>query len=301
MQPFFSVIIPTYNRANFIGKAIESLLAQTFAQWELVIVDDGSTDNTKEIVQSYKDPRINYVFQKNAERCAARNNGIEKALGKYICFLDSDDYYLPERLDLLYNEIMSRNSPEAVFYTGLLFDKDGVLNSRNEKNQNVDVFNHLIGSVIHSQQVCIHHRILKHFRYDTRFHIGEDTELWLRIATQYPFLYLAHQHTIVVLEHEARSINIKHANVFAEQLRMFNHVFSSSHSGVKILRSKQRQLISACYFGMAKYFIYQNDKHQAIKNLCWAVLKDPTNGQTKYRLNIMRHLFFSIETAKQLL
>ena len=98
MQAFFSVIIPTYNRAGLIGKAIDSVLAQTFADWELLIIDDGSTDNTRQIVEAYTDRRVKYIYQENAERSAARNNGVAQAAGKYICFLDSDDYCLPDRL-----------------------------------------------------------------------------------------------------------------------------------------------------------------------------------------------------------
>ena len=95
MNPYFSIIIPAFNRAHLISKAIDSVIAQTFEDWELIIVDDGSTDNTKDLICNYqeKDSRINYIFQKNAERSAARNNGIANAKGEYICFLDSDDYW----------------------------------------------------------------------------------------------------------------------------------------------------------------------------------------------------------------
>ncbi|MCX6197821.1 MAG: glycosyltransferase family 2 protein [Bacteroidetes bacterium] len=301
MQPFFSVIIPTYNRANLIGKAIESVFVQTFAQWELVIVDDGSTDNTKEVVQAYNDKRINYVFQKNAERSAARNNGIENATGKYICFLDSDDYYLPERLELLHKEVANKNFPVAVFYTGLLLDKDGELQSREEKIQEGSTFEHLTLSVIHSQQTCIHYEILKQFKYDLRFRVGEDMELWLRIATKFPFLFLAHQATIVVVIHDDRSINVKRYNASADYVRMLGHIFLPSHSGNKISSKRKRQMLSAGYFGMAKHFIYNKSKRKAVKNLCLAILNDPINMQTKYRLNIIRHLLLGSGKAVLLL
>ena len=86
----FSIIIPTYNRAAFLPKAIESVLAQTYTDWELIVVDDGSTDNTREVVAQYNDERIIYIYQENAERSAARNNGISQAKGDFICFMDSD-------------------------------------------------------------------------------------------------------------------------------------------------------------------------------------------------------------------
>jgi len=101
MKPFFSIIVPTYNRAHLISKAIESVIAQSFVNWELIIVDDGSTDKTMDLIASYqeKDTRIRYIYQENAERSAARNNGIDHAKGEYICFLDSDDYYLKKNLN----------------------------------------------------------------------------------------------------------------------------------------------------------------------------------------------------------
>ncbi len=73
-HPFLSIIIPTYNRAHTLRRPIDSILAQTFTDWELIIVDDGSTDDTKEIIEAYKDPRIRYVWQENQERSAARNH-----------------------------------------------------------------------------------------------------------------------------------------------------------------------------------------------------------------------------------
>ena len=113
MEPFFSVVIPTYNRAHLIKKTIESVRQQTFSNWELIVVDDGSTDNTKEVVLSIDDERIHYVYQNNAERGVARNNGFHHSKGRYICFLDSDDYYEKDHLESLHLAILSKESPVA--------------------------------------------------------------------------------------------------------------------------------------------------------------------------------------------
>ncbi|HAB89958.1 MAG TPA: hypothetical protein DCF84_05420 [Bacteroidetes bacterium] len=91
MAPYFSIILPTYNRGERIDMAIQSVLDQTYSNWELIIVDDGSTDNTKEVCLQYQEPRISYVYQDNAERSAARNKGIALSRGVYVGFLDSDD------------------------------------------------------------------------------------------------------------------------------------------------------------------------------------------------------------------
>jgi glycosyltransferase involved in cell wall biosynthesis len=98
-MPKIAVIIPTYNRANLIGESIESVLRQTFADFEIIVVDDGSTDNTKEVVQSFNDPRIRYEYKENGGVSAARNTGAKMTVAEYITFLDSDDTYLPDALE----------------------------------------------------------------------------------------------------------------------------------------------------------------------------------------------------------
>jgi len=101
-NPTVSVIIPTYNRANLISRAIRSVLNQTYSDFELIIIDDGSTDNTEDIIRQFqeKDKRIKYIkHDKNKGGSAARNRGIKIAKGKYIAFQDSDDEWLPEKLN----------------------------------------------------------------------------------------------------------------------------------------------------------------------------------------------------------
>jgi glycosyltransferase involved in cell wall biosynthesis len=97
-MPKVSVIITTYNRAHFLPQAIESVLSQTYDDYELIIIDDGSTDNTADVVARYHDPRIHYHWQENQERSAARNRGTTLSRGQYLTFLDVDDQYLPHKL-----------------------------------------------------------------------------------------------------------------------------------------------------------------------------------------------------------
>jgi glycosyltransferase involved in cell wall biosynthesis len=87
----FSIIIPTYNRAEIIGKTIESALGQTFQNFEIIVVDDGGTDNTEEVIQAFYSPKLSYYKKENAERAAARNFGAARGKGNYVTFLDSDD------------------------------------------------------------------------------------------------------------------------------------------------------------------------------------------------------------------
>ena len=109
-----SVIIPTYNRAHLIKRSAQSVLNQTYKNLELIIVDDGSTDNTKEVIDSLNDERIVYVKQENHGVSSARNTGINVANGKYIAFQDSDDIWHSDKLEKQINTL-KQNNADIVF------------------------------------------------------------------------------------------------------------------------------------------------------------------------------------------
>ena len=113
--PFFSIVVPTYNRAGFIPATIKSVANQSFTSWELLIVDDGSTDDTAAVVAARPDPRLHYLPKTNAERGAARNYGLARAQGEYVLFLDSDDRLHPNHLITLHAGIRAQ-SPRPDFY-----------------------------------------------------------------------------------------------------------------------------------------------------------------------------------------
>ncbi|WP_413200159.1 glycosyltransferase family 2 protein [Nostoc piscinale] len=113
-QPIVSVIVPTFNRANFLSRAISSILQQTFSNFELIIVDDGSTDNTAEVVKEFTDPRIKFLpLGKNYGGSYARNQGIKAASTELIAFLDSDDEWLPDKLELQIKRLQESDDPLA--------------------------------------------------------------------------------------------------------------------------------------------------------------------------------------------
>ena len=115
MQPVkVSVIMPAYNRETYIRESIDSVLAQSFTDFELIVVDDGSTDTTAAIVESYTDSRIRLICQPNGGVSVARNTGLEASQGQFITFLDSDDLYYPDFLKTLYRLIQSKRA-EMVF------------------------------------------------------------------------------------------------------------------------------------------------------------------------------------------
>ena len=120
-KPYFSIITPTYNRADYLPDAIKCVQTQTFSNYEHIIVDDGSTDDTRQLVSEYAkaDPRIVYIGQENKGRSIARNVGIDASKSGFICFLDSDDFWKPEHLEVLHKETSKLHS-DALLHTGLI-------------------------------------------------------------------------------------------------------------------------------------------------------------------------------------
>ncbi|TYA86791.1 glycosyltransferase family 2 protein [Seonamhaeicola marinus] len=118
MNPFFSVVIPLYNKEDFVETTLNSVLNQTFNNFELIIINDGSTDNSLKVAQEFKDTRIKIIQQKNLGLSAARNAGIKKAKANYIAFLDADDLWMHDYLQTQYNLIQKHKS-ESIFATNL--------------------------------------------------------------------------------------------------------------------------------------------------------------------------------------
>ena len=119
-MPKVSVVMPAYNFGRFLGEAIQSVLDQTFEDFEVIVVDDGSTDNTKEVVSSFPDTRVRYIYQENRGVSAAQNVGISASRGEYIAFLGADDIWLPQKLELQ-ERAMDSNPQAGVVYSDLYY------------------------------------------------------------------------------------------------------------------------------------------------------------------------------------
>lgn len=180
-KPFFSIIIPTYNRAHLIHIPIESILHQTYDDWELIIIDDGSTDNTREIVEAYQDSRIHYVWQENRKESAARNHGISIAQGEWLCFQDSDDEYLSNHLEVLHEGI--KNYPEyKCIKSGLIIHQDSKEIHRTDTKplSRYDTFPYEAFTT-----AAFHCSIFPEIKFDERFHASEDLHFILQVGKQY--------------------------------------------------------------------------------------------------------------------
>ena len=200
-----ALIIPTFNRGYCLSSTIQSVLQQTYFNWTLTIIDDGSTDNTKEVVASFNDARITYVYQENAERSAARNKGIGLAKAEWLCFLDSDDVLLPEHLDVLASFIENQKPSPGLIATGLITQQGKSSKRKVFLNLQKNVIEEIGSKFLIPTQVCVHRSVLEKDQFDVRFRLWEDTHLWLRIAAQYP-VYQIEKYTTIQHIHEQGTV-----------------------------------------------------------------------------------------------
>jgi glycosyltransferase involved in cell wall biosynthesis len=259
-DPFFSIIIPAYNRAFILRETIESVQSQSFTNWEIIIVDDGSKDNTKELIASIsqEDSRVRYIYQNNAERSAARNNGSEHAKGSYFLFLDSDDKYAPNHLESLSQSIIQKNYPVALFFSNVSYLTDKGITTPNIPTMQIGgEFNYLLLNPITPSRVCIHRNILSEFKFDPLIVIVEDLVLWVSIATKYPVFQVPIS-TLLYRIHDGNSVDLSR-NSYLDRYKGLNRLFYHKDYSVvspKIPLKIKRFLLAECSFNMARHFEY---------------------------------------------
>lgn len=185
--PFFSVIIPTFNRAEKLNRALDSLAAQTLKDFEVIVCDDGSTDRTKEVVDSFKGKiTVTYLREENwGGPARPRNNGLRVAQGKWICFLDADDWWYPQKLATVF---ASTDKADIIHHDCAVFDGNGkkFINMRGRQLKK-PVFIDLMTrwNALHTSTVCIKKTIMDQvggFSEEKKLIAIEDFELWLRIS-----------------------------------------------------------------------------------------------------------------------
>jgi len=200
-----SVVIPTYNRAAVIRRAVESVRAQKGVSLELIIVDDGSTDDTESMLQSMEGP-ITHVRIPHSGVSAARNRGIREAAGNWIAFLDSDDYWLPgklkEQLRYLENESpgVQNHDRYLICHTDEIWMRNGKrLNQgkRHAKYPGWFFIPSLSLCLISPSSAVIHRKVFEQVgTFDERFPYVEDYDLWLRVTSRYPVGYVNKKLTV---------------------------------------------------------------------------------------------------------
>lgn len=183
MNPLISIIMPAYNAEQTIEDSINSIQEQSYEHWELIVIDDGSSDATQAIVKTYmsKETRIKLLRNNKKGVSSARNLGIDEAHGEYICFLDSDDIYsgdvLKNRAAFMQANNVKATTCEIVLTDESLQDIGWVM-----KGKKVFTFNDFHGCPVHTNSVMFHRSVLETLRFDESFTNGEDWLMWQRIA-----------------------------------------------------------------------------------------------------------------------
>jgi glycosyltransferase involved in cell wall biosynthesis len=259
-SPFFSITIPAYNRGFILPETIQSIQDQSFFNWEVILVDDGSSDNTREVIEqiSEKDDRIRYVYQNNAERSEARNNGASLARGLYLLFLDSDDKYSAGHLEKLFNFISEKHLPQALFFSNLSY-----LSENNIKIPDIPVmekggeFEYLLLQPITPSRVCIHKDIFKEFKFDPKIVIVEDLVLWVSIAIKFPVFQVPIS-TLLYRIHEGNSVDLSR-NSYLDRYKGLYRLFKDEdyvNVSSKIPSNIKKFLLAECSFNMARHYEY---------------------------------------------
>ncbi len=183
--PFFSVVIPVYNRAALLGRALRSVLAQSEQDFEIVVIDDGSADNPSRVVEELADPRIVFVRQDNRGGGAARNTGIAKARGRFIAFLDSDDRFFPHHLATMRK--LLENAPGTAGYARILVDRgEGriFLKPPRAIRAGEDMATYLLcdRGFLATSTIVVERKMAEAIRFHENLAAAEDTDFAIRLA-----------------------------------------------------------------------------------------------------------------------
>jgi glycosyltransferase involved in cell wall biosynthesis len=261
-MPRVSVVIPSYNSAEYVPTALDSVLAQTFDDLEVLVVDDGSTDDTRERLAGYRsDPRFRYVHQANAGVACARNLGIAQSQGHYVAFLDADDTWYPNKLEQQINTIGGRPEHRACFTAFRRVDQNlaPISEIRSERG-NVTLDDLLLrGNAIGSICTVVVERSLfeEAGGFDPELSQCADWDMWVRLAALTTFLYLDEP----LVTYRQHNTNMSHNPALLERdsLRVLQKAFAMEQLPLHLRAMRRRALarndvvLAGCYLHAGRY------------------------------------------------
>ena len=253
-RPLVSVIVPAYNAERFLGRALRSGLAQTYPNLEIIVVDDGSTDRTPEVIRSFTDARVRHLSQPNRGQGAARNLGIRASAGRYVTFLDADDVYLPLKVERQVEFLTVHPDCEVVFCDALHFysQRPRTLLVRKSRPRPVDMLRELVrASVVNPNTMMISGEILRGgfwFREDRYY--PEEWDLCLRLVRAgHWFGYQAEGLVIVEIREDSNTSMAAQLPLKRHTLEMFEQFFAgmpaaerAAYGAETVLRSCRQKL-----------------------------------------------------------
>lgn len=269
-EQLVSVIMPAYNAGKFIDESIRSVIAQSFTGWELIVVDDGSVDNTKQIVEQFcdADSRIKYFYQPNGKQGKARNKGIAQSRGKYIAFLDADDVWLPQKLEVQLKEIEEKNV-DLVFAECIMFS-DTVDASKKLMQSGKGYFSgedgvkdFLLNNRIPIPSVLMKADILRQMNgFSENPFLAEDYHLWLRLLMNGKIFFGSNQILAGYREHadSSTALDKQDSQKAVEVLRDLKQKFPAYHDLI--------QAAMKTWFKRFQFIAYNKDYAKVIKKNC---------------------------------
>lgn len=290
MNMFFSIVIPTYNRGNLIGMTIKSLLGQTFGNYEIIVVDDGSTDNTEQVIKSIGSDKISYYKIENSERGFARNYGAKCASGEYINFFDSDDIALENHLETANSMILKYGSPE-IFHLNYAV-KNVVTGNLKPKHWDTEVImdNLWKGNTLSCNGVFIKREIALSFPFNEsrRLSVSEDWELWLRLSARYK-IYLSPVVTSLIIDHDERSVmKYNEERLIARKDELIKSL-SGDHVFINRFPSHLNKIEAHMFSYIALHAILCGFKGNGLKYALKALMLNPKEVFSKRFLAICKH------------
>jgi glycosyltransferase involved in cell wall biosynthesis len=275
-MPKVSVVIPTYNRERLIARAVESVLAQTFKDYEIILIDDGSTDQTKEILRSFEG-RIRYIYQTNAGISGARNRGIQESSGEYIAFLDSDDTWLPEKLAEQVRILDTRPEIGIVYARMPIINEAGKqigLKPQAESGKNFDELIRLWGdlptSTVMVRKACFEKAGL----FDTTLPPMEDIDMWIRISRFYG-LYEIEGKTLALYHYHDDQITKKRAKAYEALIKLYKKILRN-YKNIPVGLMHKR--IATEQYVLSRLYYNEGFLKNSLKNLLLTLIRFPWVG-----------------------
>jgi glycosyltransferase involved in cell wall biosynthesis len=270
---YFSIIIPTYNRAHMIIPTLETAFAQSYPHFEVILIDDGSTDNTEDVIKSIRNENFVYYKKNNEERAVARNTGFSMAKGDYITLLDSDDFLYPNHLEEAVKYIEKNNFPEIIRFNYDIVDSNkNVLETAKmpeEINNKLAIGNFLgCSGILIRKDVAIQYT----FNSDRALSGSEDYELWLRLAARFE-IHTPDIVTCSLHSHKERSVifNIQEETLIERIELLIKYAFEDKVVQEKY-ENKKSSFISYCLIYASLHLAIANLKKASLKYL-WKAIK----------------------------
>ena len=286
-----SVITPTYNRARFLPAAVASVLSQTFGDFELIIVDDGSEDNTPDVLKPFlADRRVRYVYQENQGQSHARNLALKQATGDFIAFLDSDDVWAPDKLEKQLAVFRANSEVDIVHGDEATINEQGsVVSLQNMRRYSGRITRYLLAdNSVSITTALVRRRCFDEMGgFDTSVGVADDYELWLRFSARYCYQY--EPGIVASYRVMADQISSDKRRRYAANERIIQQFLA--RYGEVLSPGERRWGLARFYCRKARYFASAGERGKAVGAIAGALHNAPLDSvvwRALYRVAVPR-------------